>query len=119
MFDVPPSELVRAEAAVETNAPETNDAGARSDAGAIFVCKTIAVTAWLVVSLALLIRHGRAFSVTEAIAETQRVGKLDDPRSLRPDGPRPSSEVAASRLQSVLRESVPVGRMESSHSFVQ
>lgn len=61
VFDVPPSELVRAEAAVETNEPETNDVGARSDVGAFFVCKAIAVTAWLVVSLALLIRHGRAF----------------------------------------------------------
>ncbi|TWT66694.1 M56 family metallopeptidase [Allorhodopirellula solitaria] len=59
--DVPPSELAHAEAAVETKASETSDAGARSNPGAFFVCKTIAVAAWLVVSLALLIRHGRAF----------------------------------------------------------
>ncbi|MCO8123295.1 M56 family metallopeptidase [Stieleria sp. TO1_6] len=61
VFDVPPSELARAEAAGDEMTLTTSDATATADARAVFVCKTIAVTAWLVVSLALLIRHGRAF----------------------------------------------------------
>lgn len=95
VFDVPPSELVRAEAAVETDAAETNDVVARSDAGAFFVCKAIAVTAWLVVSLALLIRHGRAFlslrrSLKRSVPASSEIQALCDQmaRELQVNPPR-------------------------------
>ncbi len=61
VLDVQPNELARAEAAGDEETLDARDVGATAYAGAVFVCKTMAVAAWLVVSLALLIRHGRAF----------------------------------------------------------
>ncbi|QDV44539.1 Protease HtpX [Stieleria neptunia] len=96
VFDVPPpNELAGVEDVGDETILTTIDATATAGAGAFFVCRTIAVAAWLVVSLALLIRHGRAFlslrrSLRRSVPASSEIQALCDQmaRDLQATSPR-------------------------------
>lgn len=95
VLDVQPHEVAGAEAAGDEKKLEMSGVGATAYAGTAFACKTIAVAAWLVASLALLIRHGRAClslrrSLKHSVPATSEIQALCDQmaRDLQVKSPR-------------------------------